>query len=204
MRKTTKNTASFKEPDVLAQADATDDIPWFALQLFTIKQQEIAESLKDKGLVVFIPMEYVDIEDRKNHIKHVLRPVVRNLLFVKNTIGQQAVRKIIQEIPYPISVIRKERGSFDFYEIPARQMFEFMAMCNPDILMKKYISEEQAKLKSGTPVIVTHGPLKGLRGKLVRSNKRYFLLKEVPGMGVMLKVTRWCCKAIDTSRPNSL
>ena len=75
-------------------------------------------------------------------------------------------------------------------------MSEFQAMCNPDILEKKYLSEEQARLKAGAEVVVAYGPLKGLRGRLVRSNKRYFLLKEVPGLGVMLKVTRWCCKAI--------
>ena len=55
----------------------------------------------------------------------------------------------------------------------------------------------EAHLKAGTPVEVFAGPLKGLTGKLVRSNKQYFLLKEVPGMGVMLKVTRWCCRAIE-------
>ena len=76
-------------------------------------------------------------------------------------------------------------------------MFEFQAMCNPDILMKQFVSEEQAKLKKGTPVIVTHGPLKGLKGKLVRADRKYYLLKEVPGIGVMLKVTKWCCKALE-------
>jgi transcription antitermination factor NusG len=201
--KTKKDTVPSEEPAVLQQADATDDIPWFALQLFNARQQEIAESLQGKGLTVFIPMEYVDIEDRKQRVKRVLRPVVRNFLFVKNTLGQQAFHKIIHDIPYPMNVIRKERGSLDYYEIPARQMFEFMAMCNPNVLIKKYLSEAQAKLKAGTPVLVTHGPLKGLRGKLVRSNKHYFLLKEVPGLAVMLKVTRWCCKPLDTSESDS-
>ena len=55
--------------------------------------------------------------------------------------------------------------------------------------------DEEAKLKKGTRVLVTHGPLKGLTGKLVRQSKKYYLLKEVPGMAVMIKVTRWCCKA---------
>lgn len=202
--KTTRNTVPSEQPDVLQQADANDNIPWFALRLFNTRQQEIAQSLQDKGLTVFIPMEYATVEDREQRVKHVLRPVMRNLLFVQNTMGQQAIRKIIRDIPYPMSVIRKERENLDYYEIPARQMFEFMAMCNPDILVKKYLSEAQAKLKAGTPVLVTHGPLRGLRGKLVRSNKHYFLLKEVPGLGVMLKVTRWCCKPLDTSGNNSL
>jgi len=59
------------------------------------------------------------------------------------------------------------------------------------------VSEQEAKLKQGARVIVKYGPLKGLSGRLVRQSKKYFLLKEVPGMGVMLKVSRWCCVADD-------
>ncbi|MBF1448720.1 MAG: UpdY protein, partial [Prevotella oris] len=35
-----------------------------------------------------------------------------------------------------------------------------------------------------------------LTGRLVRSNKKYYLLKEVPGMAIMIKVTRWCCEGL--------
>jgi transcription antitermination factor NusG len=91
-------------------------------------------------------------------------------------------------------IIRKSRGSIVFYQIPARQMQEFMIMCNPDLLMKKFLSESEAKLKKGDRVVVTHGPLKGLSGRLVRSSGKYYLLKEIPGMAVMMKVTRWCCQ----------
>jgi ribosomal protein L24 len=61
-----------------------------------------------------------------------------------------------------------------------------------------FLSAEEAQLKVGDPVLVAHGPLKGITGRLVRQNKKYFLLKEVPGMGVMVKVSRWCCKPIQT------
>ena len=60
--------------------------------------------------------------------------------------------------------------------------------------MEKYIDENEAKLKPGAKVLVHHGPLKGLTGRLVRQSGKYYLLKEVPGMAVMLKVTKWCCK----------
>ena len=62
--------------------------------------------------------------------------------------------------------------------------------------MRKYISGDEAKLKVGSPVTVKYGPLKGLNGKLVRQSKKYYLLKEVPGVGVMIKVSRWCCQAL--------
>lgn len=178
-----------------------DGTPWYALRLFTPRQQDVAECLKQKGLVYFIPIEYVDILDKEGHIRHVLRPVVRNLLFVKKTKEEHQMRAIFSAIPYAISVIRKEQGCPDYNEIPSRQMFEFQLMCNPDIAMRKYVSEQEAHLKSGTPVIVKHGPLKGLSGVLVRSSKKYYLLKEVPGMGVMLKVSRWCCQPLSEDDP---
>lgn len=178
-----------------------DGTPWYAVRLFTPRQQDVAECFRQKGLVYFIPMEYVDILDKEGHIRHVLRPVVRNLLFVKKTKEEHQMRAIFSAIPYAISVIRKEQGCPDYNEIPSRQMFEFQLMCNPDIAMRKYVSEQEAHLKSGTPVIVKHGPLKGLSGVLVRSSKKYYLLKEVPGMGVMLKVSRWCCQPLSEDDP---
>ena len=75
-------------------------------------------------------------------------------------------------------------------------MLEFRLMCNPDVSIKKFIDEGENNLKAGTPVVVKYGPLKGMTGKLIRSSKKYYLLKQVPGMAVMLKVSRWCCKPI--------
>ena len=188
--------AASVEPTLLPDGELSDSTPWYAIRLISARQMAVASLLKAKGLEVFIPMEYADIEDRQHHLKHVLRPVVRNLLFVRKPSLPVVFQDAIADLPYKISVVRKAAGHRDFYEIPAREMYEFQAMCNPDILIKKYISGAKAKLKEGTLVLVTHGPLKGLQGKLVRSNKQYFLLKEVPGMGVMLKVTRWCCKPL--------
>ncbi|AGB29413.1 Transcription termination factor nusG [Prevotella dentalis DSM 3688] len=183
----------------LLPADAAgmqDDRPWYALRLFTLRQSEVAEHLKSLGLDIYIPMEYRDREDRTHHIRHELRPVVHNLIFIRKTMEEEELRTLLHGLDYKMAVIRKSRDRQDYCEIPAHQMQEFQAMCNPDILMKRYLSQEQARLKAGTPVRVTHGPLRGLQGKLVRSNKHYFLLKEIPGMAVMLKVTRWCCQPI--------
>lgn len=188
---------SSEEP-LLTAADTgmQDDRPWYALRLFTLRQSEVAEHLKSIGLDIYIPMEYRDREDRTHHIRHELRPVVHNLIFIRKTMEEEELRTLLHGLDYKMAVIRKSRDRQDYCEIPARQMQEFQAMCNPDILMKRYLSQEQARLKAGTPVRVTHGPLRGLQGKLVRSNKHYFLLKEIPGMAVMLKVTRWCCQPI--------
>ncbi|MBO4315452.1 MAG: UpxY family transcription antiterminator [Prevotella sp.] len=181
--------------DINIEQDAT---PWYAIKLFTLQLKNVRGYFETKELEYFIPMTYMDVEDKETHrLKHELRPVVHNLIFVKKTMEEKDMRKIVMESPYKMAVIKKSRESMEYYEIPARQMYEFQMMCNPDILMRKYLSEGEAKIKKGTPVMVHYGPLKGLTGKLVRSNKKYYLLKEVPGMGVMLKVSRWCCKPLE-------
>lgn len=95
-----------------------------------------------------------------------------------------------------MSVITKSSETRDFYLIPHNQMYEFRLMCNPDITIKKFISPEEASMKAGDPVYVKFGPLKGMTGRLVRSSKKYYLLKEIPGISMMLKVTKWCCVPI--------
>ena len=107
--------------------------------------------------------------------------------------------ELLDEAPFRMRVITKSRENRQWSEISAAEMREFQTMCNPEIELRKYLSESEAKMKVGAPVLVKYGPLKGLSGKLVRSNKKYYLLKDVPGISVMLKVSRWCCKALESS-----
>ena len=188
--------------DIDAQIDAVGEdeqhrYPWYAIKLYGLSQKNVEKYLQDKGLETFIPQEYVDVEDSEHKVKHVLRPVVKNLIFLKKTMEEGDIKKVISSSELKMSVITVSKIDKRYCEIPARQMDEFMMMCNPDILLKKFISEEQAHLKTGTLVRVKRGPLQGLSGKLVRSNKNYYLLKDVPGMAVLLKVTKWCCVALE-------
>lgn len=170
----------------------TDTVPWYAIKLYSARQKAVSMWFKEQGMDFFVPMHYVDIE-LNGRVKHLLRPVVSNLIFVKKTMDEKVFRQLIADSQFKMSVMTKSRTNRDFCEIPAREMWEFRTMCNPEVELRKYLSEQEAKLKVGAPVMVKYGPLKGLSGRLVRSSKKYYLLKEVPGMAVMLKVSRWCC-----------
>ncbi len=179
--------------------EANENIPWFAIRLFGgMKSADLADFFSEHNVESFIPMQMVDFMDKTGHIRHALRPVVRNLIFVKKSVSNQRLNELIVETQKPMMVMRKSKGSKEYYEIPAKQMVEFRMMCDPQYAQKMFLSAEEAQLKVGDPVLVAHGPLKGITGRLVRQNKKYFLLKEVPGMGVMVKVSRWCCKPIQT------
>ena len=183
------------ENNIMYTEDETS--PWYALRLFSLKQQAINDELKRKGFTTFIPMETVDVIDRDNKLHHELRPVVHNLIFVRKAMEESEFQKVLIAMHYKLSVIKKGRDSKEMAEIPAKEMHEFQLMCDPKLAEKKYTAEESAKFKTGTTVLVTHGPLKGLTGKLIRTNKKYYLLKDVPGIAVMLKVTRWCCQPLN-------
>ena len=178
--------------------ESNDNTPWFAIRLFGGgKTSDLADYFKDYDVESFIPMQMVDYMDKTGHIRHALRPVVRNLFFIKKTVSVQRLNELMNESGRQMMVMRKTKGSREYYEIPAKQMFEFRAMCDPQYAQTLFLTTEEAQLKVGDPVLVAHGPLKGITGRLVRQNKKYFLLKEVPGLGVMVKVSRWCCKPIN-------
>ncbi|WP_077197112.1 UpxY family transcription antiterminator [Prevotella ihumii] len=176
-----------------------DGKPWFAIRLFTLKLDEVTNYFRSKGLEVFTPMHYVDEEDARGRVHRYLRPVVRNFLFVKQTIEVAKFKRIVYEANHKIAVYTKSKENKEYYLIPSKEMYEFRIMCNPDISIRKYITPEEAAIKPGDLVCVKFGPLKGITGRLVRSSKKYYLLKEIPGVSVMLKVTRWCCEPLDTN-----
>lgn len=174
-----------------------DRKPWHAVRLFSLRLNEAMAYFTSAGLTCFVPMEWSGKRTGDDDGKPIFKPVVFNLVFVKKDKEECDLRRIFANARFKMSVIRKDKVAGTYYEIPSKQMLDFMLMCSPEIEMRKFLSATEAKLKSGTPVIVKHGPLKGLTGRLVRSSKKYFLLKEVPELGVMIKVSRWCCAPIE-------
>lgn len=178
-------------------AGIEDPVYWHAVRLRLVRQKDVAEYFMECGLESFIPMHRFDYIDSEGKHRHDMRPVVSNLIFVRVVFDLRRMLAIYSGYRKPLYVMRKSRESSEAYNIPDRQMREFMLMCNPEIEMKKYLTEDEAKLKKGQRVVVEHGPLKGLTGRLVRHSHKYFLLKDVPGMAVMIKVSRWCCRPED-------
>ena len=93
-------TSQTEKVVLINEEEQRDDRPWYAMKLFTTRQNEIAEALREKQLEVFIPMQYTDVEDGKNRVRQVLRPVVRNLIFIKKTQVEKAMRELVLSLPY--------------------------------------------------------------------------------------------------------
>lgn len=176
-----------------AAPTAGDNTPWYAVRLYTMRIYEVDDYFRQQGFSTFIPQQYDVWVDREGKRRRELKPVVRNLLFVKDSTSLQALKEAVLTDRYKMALVKSSRLATGPAPISAHEMREFIMMCNPEITMKLYVSEEEARLKAGDMVTVHHGPLKGLTGRLVRKSKKYYLLKEMPGIGVMLKVSKWCC-----------
>lgn len=174
-----------------------DDTPWYALRLLNRSMKYVTLYLDEQKLTYFVPKHYRERVDSEGKKHRELVPVVANLVFLKKTKDEKELTEIISQCKYPVYFLRKQRFDPHPCEIPSSEMKELIYICNPDRITYKYISDEDARLKVGSDVIVTRGPLQGLRGKLVRSNHLYYIVRSYTGLSLMLKVSRWCCKAVN-------
>lgn len=174
-----------------------DDTPWYAFRLLNRSMKYVTLYLDEQKLTYFVPKHYRERVDSEGKKHRELVPVVANLVFLKKTKDEKELTEIISQCKYPVYFLRKQRFDPHPCEIPSSEMKELIYICNPDRITYKYISDEDARLKVGSDVIVTRGPLQGLRGKLVRSNHLYYIVRSYTGLSLMLKVSRWCCKPVN-------
>jgi len=173
--------------------DTYDTSPWCVIHTFNCSELKIGNFLKEKGLVYFIPMEYRVKKLEGCKVKKKLVPVVHNLVFVQMSMPEKELKRLLNECPIPMYFHCKE-NSGKCYKIRHEEMLQFMLMCDPDYDNHCFVDAEKAALKAGSEVDVVCGPFKGIKGKLVRYHKQYYVLTAMVGIGLMIKVSRWCCR----------
>ena len=95
-----------------------DGAPWYAVRLFTLKLEEVRTYFTSHSLECFVPEQYVDVEGRDGKPHSILRPVVRNLIFVKMPGENISFQRIVQEANYKISIVKKAKDSREYALIP--------------------------------------------------------------------------------------
>ena len=157
---------------------------WYALRTFRAQEFKVSHYLEQRHLTHFIPM-----------VNHSEQPAVHNLIFLRKTESKAQIRAILSECPYAVSVYHHIDSEEQWYEISNKELLELRLLCD-NAFNPQFISQEESELKVGAEVLVKHGPFRGITGKLVRKNKKYYLVKSFVGLGVMVAVSRWCCEEV--------
>ncbi len=89
-----------------------DKNDWYAIRLYTTKQEEVAQFFTENGIETFIPKQYVAEEDKQGRVHQKLKPVVRNLLFVKKTMGDADFKRLLHQVGGSRFVERMKEPTF--------------------------------------------------------------------------------------------
>lgn len=179
--------------EVLISPD--DNTPWFALRLFNRSLRHAMTVMDSHGMTYFVPMEYRERTGADMKVHKALVPVVSNFLFLKKTATVSEVDHFLTDNAIPAQLLRKSHND-TVCEISAREMREFIYICDPDRVRYKVLTADEAAMIPGALVEVTRGPLKGCRGRLVRKQHLHYLLNIYGSFAVLAKVTKWCCRPL--------
>lgn len=169
---------------------------WYAVRTFNGQERRVSHYLEGQGVTHFIPTTLHEELDSEGHRRREYRPVVHNLLFVRRDTTREALTHIISDCPFPVRVY-SHLDSHEYFELTGAELMELRLICDHSTLGIQVMTSHEADIRVGRMVKVTHGPLKGLTGKLVRKNKKYYVVKTFANLGIMVSVSRWCCKEME-------
>lgn len=181
------------------QTDIPENHFWYALRTFNCQEQKVSLFLTAKDCIHFIPMAITQSKAKEGEApKRILVPAIHNILFVQKKGTSQQMTDLLKDCPVPVSIFRHP-GENKPCEIPAKDMMEIQMLCDPQFQTENiFMTQDEAENLIGKEVRVIQGPMKGSIGRLVRKNKHFFFLKIVTGMGVMVRISRWYCKPLQT------
>lgn len=179
------------------EAERTDEFSWYAVRTFNRQEKKVVDFFEDESLCSFIPMMYADklVEEEGQKPRRVLVPAVRNLIFLKKTTTGKEMAAKLARCPIPISPLKRKTDT-GFYEIPAREMLEMRMLCDPQFNAFIFELPENGDITVGHEVRILSGPFKDFTGRLVRKSKKYYFVKTIAGVGVMVRISRWNCETL--------
>ncbi len=171
-----------------------EDSSWYAIRTYHCKEMQLVDYLQGRGLTCFVPMTYVKDNSSEADL-HRLVPAIHNFVFVRKTLPERVIQRIFQECCIMMSVYKNDNN--EYYEIPNREMNDIRFLCDPTFANVQVIDSDEVEERAGKEVVIVQGPFKGLQGKLIRQQRKYYFIKTVIGIGIMVRISRWYCKVIE-------
>lgn len=174
---------------------------WYALRTFYSQELKVGAYLDTYKLSWFIPMRGKTKGGTLSKVmgeKKRPKPFVHNLIFIKQPEDISVLKNALKECPYT-TFMYCNPGSMEWSVISGKDILELRIICDQSFSEPIFITTKEAELKVGREVRVVHGPLSGTHGRLIRKNKKYYVLKTIfSDMSMMVAVSRWCCEAVNT------
>lgn len=156
-----------------------NELHWFPMRVTYSRELTVKEFLDTIGVESFIPMHYEPIEGR--HPRHqVLKPAIRNLIFVHSTQAviteMKMTRREVAPLRYMMSPVLNQDNLTHHSEIltvPDKQMENFIRVASVNDDRVFYMENLDFVGKPGQRVRVVEGEFAGVEGivKRVKKNK---------------------------------
>ena len=169
---------------------------WYALRTFYSQEKKVARYLAQSMVEHFIPMFYTLHSDAEGKAIRRYYPIVHNLIFFCKKQGGRNLKSIINACPYTVLVYTKTTENHAWCPISETELLELRMICDRNFSEPPIVTLHQGEIEVGKMVHVVQGPMKGIRGMLIRKNKKYYILKTVANLKLMFAVSRWCCKLL--------
>lgn len=170
---------------------------WLAIKTFFAQEKKVSNYLESAHVDHFLPMVTRKTVDAEGNTRLTRQIAVHNLLFVPIEHEPEVLKDIFDRCPYAIYVYRRPGFNHEWIKIPDRDMVDLRLICDNSFNEPKFLSARECNMKIGQEVLVIHGPLKNIVGKLIRKNKKYYLVRTIGDWGVVVNVSRWCCKPLE-------
>ena len=157
-----------------------EDYCWYVLRVSYSRELKIKEILDQRGLRTFVPMIWRPSSPTRSGNSRQLVPAVNNLCFVYWS--KSGIDRFIQEYgdKSPVHYYWDRTASRPM-TVPDKAMDDFIKVASSMDEGLIYLTEISGKLREGQPVEVIDGPLKGIKGKIVRIKKNRRVLVELSG-----------------------
>lgn len=171
---------------------------WYVGYTRSCQEKSVAKSLAALDVEYYLPIQKVR-RKWSDRIKIIERPVLAHTIFIR-TDHETRVR-LLKDI-YSLVGYMTERGPWTPVVVPDSQMESFRFMVdntNDEVVF------EQNPLKPGDPIEVLVGPLAGMRGELIKTQKGNYVAIRLTSLGAaMVQVSLDTIRRYDPAKEESV
>ena len=151
---------------------------WYAVNTFYRHEKKVHEILSDKSYEVYLPL-IKKVKRYKSKLKHYDVPLINNYVFVKTDCSQ------FINISNISGVIRFVKIGDKISEIPEQEI-NYLKLITGEInnIRTEPINNEGV---IGKDIIISEGPLFGIKGKVVGIGNKNIIVVELSNLGIYLK-----------------